>query len=81
MDAKNKLFIVVYQNIGSIDDSDVPYFLDEIKYTMGELLDDSVILLIVPVRNKETHIEFFNIENIKTKTLEEVKELINSLEL
>ena len=81
MDAKNKLFIVVYQNIGSIDDSDVPYYMNEIKYTMGELLDDSVILLIVPVRNKETHIEFFNIENVKTKTLEEVKELINSLKL
>ena len=79
MDAKNKLFIVVYQNIGSIYDSDVPYFMDEIKRTMSKSLDDSVILLIVPVRNKETHIEFFNIENVKTKTLEEVKELINSL--
>lgn len=79
MDAKNKLFIVVYQNIGNIDESDIPYYLNEIRYSMNKLLDDSVILLIVPVRNEETHIEFFNIENVKTKTLEEVKELINSL--
>lgn len=77
--AKEKLFIVVYQSVGALDNEDIPAFLEETYFSMKSLLDESVVLLMVPTRQTETKIEFFNIENVETKTIEDIKNLIKNI--
>lgn len=77
--AKEKLFIVVYQSVGVLDNEDIPAFLEETYFSMKSLLDESVVLLMVPTRQTETKIDFFNIENVETKTIEDIKNLIKNI--
>ena len=42
--------------------------------------DDSVMSIIVPIREGNSHIEFYNIEKAEPMTIEKLKELMNYAE-
>lgn len=78
---KDKLFIVIYFNIGGIDDADVPsYVADVYDHTLKDL-DDTVRAYIIPIRNGETRMEFYNIENAEKKTLDDIIKMKEDLDV
>ena len=76
---KDKLYIVSYIGIKSIDDADVPGYIEDVTEHISKGFDDSVKFLIIPTREKETHIEFFNGEMLKNLEPEDAQSLIDKL--
>lgn len=74
---KNKLWLVITCNIGHICDSDVTPYINEVskKFTY----DDSVQTIVLPTRTSETHVDFYNSENLTPKTIQEIESLINDM--
>lgn len=74
---KDKLWIICYLNISNIDDSDVPKFILETK-DKCLTFDESVNAIIVPSRNTETYLEFYNMSKIEPSTLDELNEKLKN---
>lgn len=76
---KDKLYIVSYIGLKGIYDADVPGYIEDVSKHISEGFDDSVKLLFIPTREKETHIEFFNGEMLKNLEPEDTQSLIDKL--
>lgn len=75
--AKDKLWLVITCNIACLDDSDVVKYLNEVSDAFK--YDDSVQTIVLPTRTSETHVDFYNFENLNPKTLEEIESLIGDM--
>ena len=74
---KDKIFLVVYLNIGTMSDSDVDEYVGKVTETMN--FDDSVHLFIVPTRNEETRFECINPVLLDEKQYKSVEKKIKNL--
>ena len=61
MKEKDKIFIIVYLNVGEIPDEDIYEYASKAMKAMIPKNDDGTVsITIVPVRESETHIECIN---------------------
>ena len=74
---KEKLFLVVYLNISGIPDVDVTDYLNQFGTSFS--YDESVEMLLVPVKNKETRVECINPVLLTEEQYTEVEKKIESL--
>lgn len=76
---KDKLWIVYNVNIAGITKKAAIEVIDHIR---KELLtfDDSVVSLIVPIMEGNSHIEFYNLEKADPTSIDKLKELIDYAE-
>ncbi len=74
---KDKIFLVVYFNVGGIADSDIDGCLMKLTETLK--LDDSVQLFIIPCRGSETKIECINPVLLDEKQYKSVEKKIKGL--
>ena len=74
---KDKLFLVIYLNITDILSEDVVGYINKVAEVTK--FDDSVRLLIVPVRGEETKIECINPVLLTEEQYKDVEEKINIL--
>lgn len=74
---KDKIFLVVYLNVGTIPDSDVDECVGKITETLK--FDDSVHLFIVPTRNEDTRFECINPVLLDEKQYKSVEKKIKGL--
>ena len=74
---KDKLFLVIYLNITDILSEDVVEYINKVAEVTK--FDDSVRLLIVPVRGEETKIECINPALLTEEQYKDVEEKINIL--
>lgn len=72
---KDKLWIVYNVNIAGMTKQAA---FEVIKHVRKELLtfDDSVMSLIVPIMEGNSHIEFYNLEKVEPASIEKLKELM-----
>ena len=77
---KDKLYIVAYVGIKGINDSDVPAYIYDITRHITSDFDDSVKILVIPTKNRDTNIEFFNGEMLKNLEPDDVQSLIEKLQ-
>lgn len=63
----------MYLNIAEIDREDVYQYVNEAANAFR--LDDSVYRLIIPVRERETNIEFYSMKDLNPATEEKIREL------
>ncbi len=78
MKEKDKIFIIVYLNVGEIPADDVyEYASDAMKAMMPKNDDGTVSITLVPVRESETRIECINPVLL---TEEKYKEVENTVE-
>ena len=79
---KDKIIIIMYVNVDYIDVCDIPTYTQEISDHIR--FDESVIRLIVPVRDMETRIECINPISISeeeyTKVIEVVRKAQEALD-
>ena len=75
---KDKLFLVIYVNIDNIHMSDVSAYLD--AFARQTTFDESVMRLIVPVRDQETRVECINPVLLNEEQYKEAEEKIKSLQ-
>ena len=74
---KDKLLIVIYVNIAPIDSAYVSECLHEIaKATM---FDESIVRLVIPVREGETRVECINPKLLNEDAYKEVEETVEKL--
>lgn len=72
---KDKLWIVYNVNIAGITVESANRIVEHINKELSTF-DDSVVSLIVPIREGNSHIEFYNLEKAEPTTIEKLKELI-----
>ena len=75
---KDKLWVVAYISICSIDNADVPIYINEFANSFK--YDKSVNTIIIPTREPESKIEFYNAEKLTPEVLEHIKKNIEKLE-
>ena len=77
---KDKLWIVYNVNIAGMTKEAAIRVIDHIN---KELLtfDDSVVSLIVPIREGNSHIEFYNMQKAKPTTIDKLKKMTEYAEL
>lgn len=73
---KDKLWIVYNVNIAGITVEAANRIVEHISKVLSEF-DDSVVSLIVLIREGNSHIEFYNLEKAEPTTIEKLKELMN----
>ena len=78
---KDKLFIVLYLDIYGIDNADLPSYVNEVYAHILKDLDNTVRAYIIPTRNGETRMEFYNIENVEKKTLDDIVKMKEDLDV
>ena len=74
---KDKLFIIIYMNVGSVNSADVPVYLEEIE--RATRFDESIVRLIIPVREGETRVECVNPKLLNEENYKEVEETIEKI--
>ena len=74
---KDKLFLLIYLNVGSIDDADVSEYL--MRFAESFKYDESIERLIIPIRKGETRVECINPVLLTDKQYEDVREKIKNL--
>ena len=74
---KDKLWLVITCNIAGLDDSDIVNYLNEVSDAFK--YDSSIQTIVLPTRTSETHVDFYNFENLNPKTLEEIESLISDM--
>ena len=74
---KDKLWIVITYNVAGVCDSDIPRYVSEISNTFK--YDGSVQTIILPTRTSDTRVDFYNFENLNSKTIEEIESLIDDM--
>ena len=76
---KDKLWIVVYLNVGGIDGSDINEYVDNFHSSMRNSFDNSVIVITIPIRNGETKVDFFSVNKIPDDIQEKCQTIINDV--
>ena len=76
---KDKLWIVYNVNIAGMSVKAANAVLESVNERLSEF-DDSVISLVVPIREGNSHIEFYNLEKADPTSIEKLKELIDYAE-
>lgn len=74
---KEKLFLVIYLNIGSIADVDVSEYLNQFAASLT--YDESVERLIIPTRMGDTRVECINPVLLDEEQYEGVRKKIENL--
>lgn len=74
---KDKLWIVITCNVAGICDADVSKYVSEISNIFK--YDGSVQTIILPTRTSDTRVDFYNFENLNSKTIEEIESLIDDM--
>jgi hypothetical protein len=74
---KDKLFIIIYVNVGLIHPTDVSMCLEEIAKVTK--FDESVVRLIIPVREGETRVECINPKLLNEESYKEVEKTVEKL--
>ena len=77
---KDKLWIVYNVNIAGMTKQAAIGVVDHIHKELSTF-DDSVVSLIVPIREGNSHIEFYNMQKAKPTTIDKLKNLIKDAEL
>lgn len=73
---KDKLWIVYNVNIAGMTVEAANAVIEHVHKILSQF-DDSVLSLIVPIREGNSHIEFYNLEKAEPTTIEKLNELIN----
>jgi hypothetical protein len=73
---KDKLWIVYNVNIAGMTVASANRVVEHINKELSTF-DDSVVSLIVPIREGNSHIEFYNLEKAEPTSIEKLKELMN----
>ena len=76
---KDKLWIVYSVNIAGMTKQSACGVIEHIHNELS-VFDDSVVSLIVPIREGNSHIEFYNLEKAEPASIEKLKELIDYAE-
>lgn len=79
---KDKLWIILSVGTGTMNDADVPKFIDQVQNAFR--FDESVILIVNPVRGEVNNkIEFYNAEKITPEVVEKfnLKEIIEKMNM
>jgi hypothetical protein len=76
---KDKLFIVTYLGIKGIDVTKIPAYIHDTTIYISKFFDESIKVLVIPVEERNTHIEFFNSEMLKNLEPEDAQSLIDKL--
>lgn len=74
---KEKLFLVIYLNIGSVPSIDVSAYLKDFSRSLT--YDESIERLIIPTRDGETRVECINPVLLNEEQYAEVEKKIESL--
>ena len=77
---KDKLWIVYNVNIAGMTKQAAIGVIDHINKELSTF-DDSVVSLIVPIREGNSHIEFYNMQKGKPTTIDKLKTLVENAEL
>ena len=77
---KDKLWIVYNVNIAGMTKQGAIGVIDHIHKELS-VFDDSVVSLIVPIREGNSHIEFYNMQKAKPTTINKLKKLTENAEL
>ena len=77
---KDKLWIVYNVNIAGMTKQAAIGVIDHIHEELSTF-DDSVVSLIVPIREGNSHIEFYNMQKAKPTTIDKLKTLVENAEL
>ena len=77
---KDKLWIVYNVNIAGMTKQAAFGVKDHINKELSAF-DDSVVSLIVPIREGNSHIEFYNMQKAKPTTIDKLKTLVENAEL
>ena len=77
---KDKLWIIYNVNIGGMTNKAAFEVMEHVRHELSSF-DDSVISLIVPIREGNSHVEFYNIEKAEPTSIEKLKELSENAEL
>lgn len=77
---KDKLWIVYNVNIAGMTKQAAIGVIDHINKELSTF-DDSVVSLIVPIREGNSHIEFYNMQKAKPTTINKLKTLVENAEL
>lgn len=79
---KDKLWVILSVGTGTMNDADVPIFIEQVQNAFR--FDESVILIVNPVRGDVNNkIEFYNAEKITPEVVEKfnLKEIIENMNL
>ena len=76
---KDKLWIVYNVNIAGMTKQSAIGVIDHIHKELS-VFDDSVVSLIVPIREGNSHIEFYNMHKAKPTTIDKLKKLAENAE-
>ena len=76
---KDKLWLVYNVNIAGITTKAAIEVIDHIRKELSTF-DDSVMSIIVPIREGNSHIEFYNLEKADPTSIDKLKELIDYAE-
>ena len=74
---KDKLIIVIYVNIAPIDSAYVSEYL--YKFGKATMFDESIVRLVIPIREGETRVECINPQLITDDKYKEVEETVEKL--
>lgn len=74
---KDKLWIVITCNIKGLNNSDAIEYINEVRSVFT--YDNSVQTIVLATKTSETHVDFYNFENLNPKTLEEIESLIGDM--
>ena len=77
---KDKLWIVYNVNIAGMTKQAAANVIEHINKELSTF-DNSVISLIVPTREGNSHIEFYNMQKAKSTTIDKLKKLAENAEL
>lgn len=76
---KDKLWIVYNVNIAGMSVKAANAVLESVNERLS-IFDYSVMSLVVPIREGNSHIEFYNLEKADPTSIEKLKELIDYAE-
>ena len=74
---KDKLFLIVYANVGNMPEHDVHEHVEQIASALS--FDESVEKLIIPVRGQETRVECINPVLLDEELYKKVEKKIKKL--
>lgn len=75
---KDKLILVVYVNIGDVNMGNTPETLNEIMTNLRKQCDETVELLCVPIRHKDTYIEAINPKRLSDEEIDDIEEKVQN---
>ena len=76
---KDKLWIVYNVNVAGMTVEATNIVIEHVHKILSQF-DGSVMSLIVPIREGNSHIEFYNLEKAEPTSIEKLKELMKDAE-